>query len=762
MKSFITSTLLLLALLLPATAAAYDFEVDGIYYHITGTNTVEVTYAQEYWADYSADVDIPATVTCNGTDYSVTAIGMKAFAYCNSLTSVTIPETVNIIGYFAFFECSGLTGISIPETVTIIDDGAFKGCSRLASVTIPRSVTRLGYEAFSGCSDLTSVTIPKAITHIGARAFSYCEGLTSLNVENGNETYDSRDNCNAIIETTSNAMIAACQNTVIPNSVTAIIYAFAGCSSLASVTIPNSVTWIGNEAFSGCSGLTSVSIPNSVTVIAPFAFFECSGLTSVDIPNSVIIIDDGAFKSCTRLTSVTIPKSVTRIGADAFANCTGLTSVTIPNTITTISSGMFASCYGLTSISIPNSVTSIGPLAFAYCSGLTSVTIPNSVTLVGDEAFTDCIGLTCVTIPNSVTTIGSSAFAYCSRLTSVTIPNSVTTIGERAFAYCENLMNAYCFIADLSEVSSGDRLFYVWAEEGDYDYSGRTLHVPHGAAGAYQADEMWHPYFGQIVEDLAPGGMRGDVNGDGEVNIADVNAVIEAILKGNEDTTGADVNSDSEINIGDINAVISIILSGDEEPEPDHEWVDLGLPSGTLWATCNIGASAPEEFGDYFAWGETEPKEEYTWETYKWCKGSNKTMTKYCTKNSYGAIDNKTELDVEDDAAHVNWGPSWCMPTEDQIQELMSHCSHEKTTVNGVNGLLVTGPNGNSIFLPAAGCIEGCVHQEAGLYGDYWSRTLYPDSNCFAYILMTISDGQTEYIGYRDYGFTVRAVRASR
>ena len=175
---------------------------------------------------------------------------------------------------------------------------------------------------------MTSVTIPNSITSIGKYAFSRCYGLTSLVVDKNNGTYDSRNNCNAIIETSTNNLIVGCKNTTIPNSVTSIgEHAFEDCSRLTSVTIPNSVTSIGYGAFYNCSGLTSVTIGNSVTSIGYGAFSNCSGLTSVSIPNSVTSIGDCAFSSCSGLTSVTIGNSVTSIGYDAFYGCSGLTKL---------------------------------------------------------------------------------------------------------------------------------------------------------------------------------------------------------------------------------------------------------------------------------------------------------------------------------------------------------------------------------------------------------------------------------------------------
>ena len=191
---------------------------------------------------------------------------------------------VTSIGEDTFRGCSGLTSVSIPESVTSIGDGAFSGCSGLTSVSIPESVTSIGEFAFSGCSGLTSVSIPESVTSIGDGAFYQCSGLTSVMVESGNLVYDSRNGCNAIIETSSNTLIAGCSSTTIPNSVTSIgERAFSGCRRLTSVTIPESVTSIGDWAFAYCSDLTSITIPNSVTSIGYYAFYNCCGLTSVSV-----------------------------------------------------------------------------------------------------------------------------------------------------------------------------------------------------------------------------------------------------------------------------------------------------------------------------------------------------------------------------------------------------------------------------------------------------------------------------------------------
>ena len=189
----------------------------------------------------------------------------------------------------------------------------------------------------------------------------------------------------------------------------------------------------------------------------------------------------------------------------------------------------------------------------------------------------------------------------------------------------------------------------------------------------------------------------------------------------------------------------------------EHEAVDLGL--SVKWATMNVGANAPEEYGDYFALGETEPKDNYSWETYKWCNGSSSTMTKYCTSSSYGTVDNKTVLDLEDDAARANWGGTWRMPTYDEYKELVDKCTTTWTSLNGVQGCKVTGPSGNSIFLPAAGYRDDSSLSGAGSNGNYWSSSLNTGNPLYVWYLDFYSSGFYVYnYYYRYYGQSVRAV----
>ena len=384
-------------------------------------------------------------------------IGNYAFAYCDSLTSVTIPDSVTTIGENAFYGCDSLTGITIPDSVTSIGDYAFSGCGNLpvidniryadtylvkvvdksqTSYAIKEGTRFIGESAFYNCSSLTSVTIPDGVTTIGHGAFSDCSSLTSVTIGDSVTTIGDR--------------------------------AFYECRSLTSVTIPDSVTTIGDFAFKDCSSLTSVTIPDSVTTIGEWAFYGCSSLTSVTIGDSVTTIGDWAFSGCTgeliinskivetdysgynnpscydsgwlygsKFTSLTIGDNIEKIGDYAFYNCDSLTSVTIGDGVTSIGRNAFSGCVNLPVID--NIRYADTYLVEAVDKSQTSYAIKEGTRFIGECAFENCDSLISITIPDSVTTIGVLAFDYCSSLTNVTIPNSVTSIGEWAFYGCSSL-----------------------------------------------------------------------------------------------------------------------------------------------------------------------------------------------------------------------------------------------------------------------------------------------------------------------------------
>ena len=521
--------LFLILLMLPLVASAHDIEVkntDGvtIYYNYTNNGSeLSVTFRgtsfDSFSDEYTGNVVIPNEVIYTSKTYKVTSIGEGAFSYCNSLSSVTIPNGVTSINIGAFMYCSYLSSVSIPNSVTSIGDGAFMYCENLTSVTIPNSVMSIGDVAFLYCTNITTITISNSLTSIGSAVFGGCSRLTSVSIPNSVTTIGN----NAFKDCTNLSSIT------IPNSVTSIgEYAFSDCSRLTSITIPNSVTSIGKSAFSGCTGLSSVTIGSSVTSIERRAFYQCTGLTSIKveegnsiydsrencnaviekntnnlflgcqntiIPNSVTSIGEEAFYQCSGLTSITIPSSVTSIGNDAFWYCSGLTSITIPNSVTIIGERAFRECTGLSSVTIGSSVTNIGGGAFYKCTGLTSITIPNSVTSIGLSAF-GRTGLTSVTIPNSVTSIDNYAFSGCASLTSVTIGSGVTSIGSGAFGSCSGLTTV--------------KVYAMTPPAAEYDtfpQTNITLYVPYGSKAAYEAADIWKD-FSSIVELEAPYDIR--------------------------------------------------------------------------------------------------------------------------------------------------------------------------------------------------------------------------------------------------------------
>ena len=271
---------------------------------------------------------------------SLTSIGYSTFRFCSGLTSIIIPASVNQIGDDAFYGCTNMISISIPDQVTEIGSSAFYACESLTTIHIPDQVTTIGAGAFSGCESLTTIHIPDQVTTIGARAFSGCDSLTEIHipdsvmkierqafhsccnlkrivVSEGNKVYDSRDNCNAIIETSTNKIIRGCENTIIPSTATAIEeYAFTSAIGLKEINL-DSITEIGCDAFEGCTGLTSIKIPKSVTKIEKGTFKNCRGLVEVIIPDSVEFVGDYAFID-SALKSVTVPNPDTIVSKEAF------------------------------------------------------------------------------------------------------------------------------------------------------------------------------------------------------------------------------------------------------------------------------------------------------------------------------------------------------------------------------------------------------------------------------------------------------------
>ncbi|WP_155950180.1 leucine-rich repeat protein, partial [Prevotella sp. P6B4] len=416
-------------------AASYwkDFEEIVEKYVFFADDNVRAICVEHWDTDHDGGIDLDeaAAVTTLSEFFkgNTSITSFNELAYFTSVTSIADN---------AFNGCEGLTSVTIPNSMTSIGGKAFYGCRSLTSITIPNSVTSIGYYAFWGCSGLTSITIPSSVMTIGNYSFSACSGLTSIEVESENSKYDSRDNCNAIIETATNRLIAGCRIT----------------------TIPNGVTTIGNGAFVGIGYCTSITIPNSVTTIGDYAFYYCRSFTSITIPNSVTSIGSYAFDSCSRLTSITIPGSVTSIGERAFNDCSGLTSVTIMNPLpVTITQFVFSNSANAT-LYVPagskakykaaNYWTDFKNIVEKYIyfadDNLKTICVEHWDTdHDGEISLVEAAKVTTLSTYfkfnasitsfnelayfTSVTSIGYSAFNGCEGLTSVTIPNSVTSIG---------------------------------------------------------------------------------------------------------------------------------------------------------------------------------------------------------------------------------------------------------------------------------------------------------------------------------------------
>jgi len=384
--------------------------------------------------------------------YPVVSIGEQAFDDCTNLTNVTIPSSVTNIGEYAFQDCSNLTSAYFQGNFPSADTNVFSGD--------PVTVYYLAGTTNWGTTFGSAPTVEET----AATQFDYSTNDDSITITD----YTSTNDAVVIPDLINGYAVVSIGND-----------AFADCTNLASITIPNSVTNIGRAAFYDCNNMTSVIIPFSVINIANFAFSYCTNMTNIIIPDSVTSIGQGSFEYCSSLVSVAVPNGVTNFGRAAFYHCNNLTSVSISNGITSIGGGAFDSCTSLASVAIPASITNFDGVAFYECESLTNISvdaanpaysslngvlfdkgqdtlieypagltnstyaIPASVTSIGALAFGGCVSLVSASIPKSVTGIGEGAFENCFDLASVTIAASATNIGDYAFESCSNLTSVY-------------------------------------------------------------------------------------------------------------------------------------------------------------------------------------------------------------------------------------------------------------------------------------------------------------------------------
>ncbi len=451
--------LLLVALLLPVTAAAYDFEVDGIFYNINGNEAI-VTYQQyanySYQSDYNGDVNIPESVTYNGTTYTVASIGNSAFRDCSGLTSITIPNSVISIGSSAFYGCSGLTGsLTIPNSVTSIGSYAFCDCSGLTgSLTIPNSVTSIARGSFKNCSGLTNINIPKSVETIYADAFVGCNSLQSFYVDEANTNYSS-DKGVLISSSTLVMCPARKDNYCIPSTINYLSeYAFNDCmmSELTIEANSNDYLWSTattfnraqitsviinrrtNASFKGMSSLEYVTLGDKAGVYVDIKFAG-TGIHEVHLPYAVTICDS-CFTDCEELSIIELGDNIISIGAKAFDNTAYLNNQQFESGIKYIDE--YAVLYDFLSDTIRvKDGTKLLIEALCYNSPystppLNEVLLPNSLQYIGDNCFLSS-NLNSIILPDSLVSIGRSAFES-TKLSSISIPASVMSISQYAFA----------------------------------------------------------------------------------------------------------------------------------------------------------------------------------------------------------------------------------------------------------------------------------------------------------------------------------------
>ncbi|MBR0297009.1 MAG: leucine-rich repeat protein [Paludibacteraceae bacterium] len=492
------------------TASAYDFtalDVNGntIYYTKIGGDSVEVAY--KGLKAYSGNVIVPETVYDGSDIYRVTAIGEKAFQECSTLQTITLPNSIKSIGYYAFAWCSALKSIEFPEGLTTI-----------------------GKEAFYYCNHIESISFSKTVETIGSFAFRRCSAVTKISVAEGNPKYDSRNNCNALIETATNKLILGCSKTTIPNDIKRIDdYAFIECWELTFITIPSSVTSIGQGAFHDCYKVTSISLSEGLETIENSVFSGCK-ISSVNLPSTVTSLGALSFGNCRQLESLYFSENIKSIANTAFRNCPKLTSIevainnpsydsrnncnalietatnklilgckssTIPATVTAIDTYAFEQSE-LVSVSIPNGVTSIGSNAFYSCPYLANIIVEegnpkydsrnNCNALIETATNTLLLGSSNAThIPNGITTIADGAYYYRSELPYVSIPKTVTKIGKQAFWLCNKMDTMICWATTPPTLGK------------DLLSKQTILCVPHDYIDEYKAISDYTNYFTEII-----------------------------------------------------------------------------------------------------------------------------------------------------------------------------------------------------------------------------------------------------------------------
>ena len=433
---------------------AYVLDEESGELTITGKGELDSYDGKTTVTSFEGNTDIKTV----NIEAQVTYIPDNMFNNCTMLASVVLPSTLKEIRYYAFGGCKNLTTVELPESINAIGNSAFVNCKKLTTIALPDSLRTIEKFAFSG-TGITDINIPASVTSLSV----FATALKTVTVDPENPKYDSRNNCNAVIETESNALIQGASDTVIPNGVTEIgEYAFYE-NPIADITIPDGVTKIGRLAFYKATKLTTLSMPNSVTEIDYGMCSGCTKLTTANLSENITEIPREIFYNCKKITKINIPANVKNIGAEAFCNCAALTEINLPDGLKTVGMEAFYGIKNLTEFYFPDSVTELGMKPLGNCPGLVKVHLPENLRAIPAGMFENCTKLTEWNMPPHITEIGSSAFLG-TNVGNPVIPNTVTKIGGSVWRNCPNITEI-TVPASVNEVGDWAFLCHLVSEE---------------------------------------------------------------------------------------------------------------------------------------------------------------------------------------------------------------------------------------------------------------------------------------------------------
>lgn len=667
------------------------------------------------WDSYKTSI---LTISIANT---ITSIGDYAFAQCRRIISVSIGTGVTSIGSYAFSECTLLTSARLPNGVTTIGNAAFYNCPNLSYVYIPSSVTSLGSQAFYGCTKLTSITIPNSVTKLGTYTLSG-SGIVDIYVY---WTTTSGDHCIPVWTTGFVTKVPQTAVTLhVPCGTRSMYMGLTGWRNFTVVEPQYTITAQTNNSSYGTvkidDGTAGADVSKTVNCATSVTLTAVTTTTNCNI--DFLQWNDGNKDNPRTITaerSITYTAQFGTIGGDcgangnnltwAFNRCTGVLTISGTGAMAdyertgdncaeySSSAPWIAYKASITSIVLSYGLTHIGSYAFYQCRGITDIDLPAALLSIGGDAFAET-GLQQVCLPEGVTTIGNNAFGYMcfssnsTPLKRVYLPNSLTSIGTNALSF--NPLRCLTYPASANSFSTPYR-------------------------GAYPANEVYASWKTNVPSRLGRVESIGSPKRKMHIPYG-TTALYQA---------------------KDWARIYQLVEDVDERA------IDLGL--SIRWASCNVGATAPEESGEYYMWADTLGGwDSYVRANYPYYKNNQYTR--------YNATDHRTRLIPFDDVAYIRWGETWRMPTKDEWHELFTQCTWEKEKLNDVWVYKVTGPNGNYIYIPLPGYIEGTFHSpEADGY--YWTSELYSTGSP---ISTFITSGGTRNSGPANpsYGRSVRAV----